>query len=379
MSRSTLAVTEDAKHLPFGQILLTLGKLTPQERDRILQLQTTHGQRFGEIACALGLISTTDVEDVLTHQLGYPYLQPRDSSAAPELVCANDPDSSEAEAIRAIRSHLERRWFAGENKSLAIASVGPGEGTSVFAANLAIAFSQTKRRTVLLHANLSRPRQQSLFGLGRTSLRLCRKRPRQLHCYLVRSANPAMKSPPITESEIISAVRIWLEQAVIGLNLCPFAKSVYIRNRVRLIVSDATTPEALADDLMTELSTLNAADPKQIDTTLLIHPHVLQDFTEYNDFLGVADAILDEMGLTAELQVASFHPDYQFAGTGADDITNYTNRSPFPILHLLRESSIEAAIATYPDTDEIYRNNMETLRRLGLEGWLKLGIPSGRE
>jgi protein-tyrosine kinase len=165
MSHSTLAVTEDAKHLPFGQILLTLGKLTPQERDRILQLQVKRGKRFGEIACSLGLISTTDVEEVLTHQLGYRYLQPYDTSVAPELVCANDPDSPEAEAIRAIRSHLEHRWFAGENKSLAIASVGPGEGTSIFAANLAIAFSQTKRRTVLLDANLCRPRQQSLFGL----------------------------------------------------------------------------------------------------------------------------------------------------------------------------------------------------------------------
>jgi hypothetical protein len=188
---------------------------------------------------------------------------------------------------------------------------------------------------------------------------------------------PAMKNPSITKSEIISSVRIWLEKAVIGLNLCPFAKSVYIRNRVRLIVSEAATPEVLAEDLMKELSALHAADPQQIDTTLLIHPHVLQDFADYNDFLGIADTLLDEMGLTGELQVASFHPDYQFAGTHADDITNYTNRSPFPILHLLRESSIEAAIATYPDTDEIFQSNMETLRRLGLEGWFKLGIPTG--
>ena len=183
----------------------------------------------------------------------------------------------------------------------------------------------------------------------------------------------------LSSDAVIDTVRAWLEKAVIGLNLCPFAKSVYIRNRVRFIVSDATTPDALVEDLTKELSTLHAADPKQIDTTLLIHPHVLQDFAEYNDFLGVADTLLDEMDLTGELQVASFHPHYQFAGTHADDITNYTNRSPFPILHLLRESSIDAAIATYPDTDEIYRSNMETLRRLGLEGWLKLGIPTGSE
>lgn len=178
--------------------------------------------------------------------------------------------------------------------------------------------------------------------------------------------------------EITEAVRIWLEKAVIGLNLCPFAKSVYIRDRIRFAVSEATTPQALVEDLMKELSALHATDPKQIDTTLLIHPHVLQDFTAYNDFLGIADAILDEMNLTGELQVASFHPDYQFAGTRADDISNYTNRSPFPILHLLRESSIEAAVEAYPDPDEIYRNNMETLRQLGLEGWQELGIPSGR-
>lgn len=165
MSQTTLSVTEESQHVPFGQILLTLGKLTPQERDRILQLQATRDQRFGEIACALGLISATDVEEVLTHQLGYRYLQQGGTSAAAELVCANNPNSPAAEAIRAVRSHLEHRWFAGKHKALAIASVGPGEGTSVFAANLAIAFSQTKRRTVLLDANLSRPRQKDLFGL----------------------------------------------------------------------------------------------------------------------------------------------------------------------------------------------------------------------
>jgi hypothetical protein len=189
-----------------------------------------------------------------------------------------------------------------------------------------------------------------------------------------------MTVPPAVSNEaVIDMVRAWLEKAVIGLNLCPFAKSVYIRNRVRLVVSEATTLDTLAEDLMKELSALHAADPKQVDTTLLIHPRVLQDFTDYNDFLGIADTILDEMDLTGELQVASFHPDYQFAGARADDITNYTNRSPFPILHLLRESSIEAAIAAYPDTDGIYQNNMETLRRLGLEGWNNLGIPSDRK
>lgn len=165
MSQSTLSVAEQHQRIPFGQILLTLGKLTPQERDRVLQIQSKRDQRFGEIACALGLISAADVEEVLIYQLGYRYLQPNGSAPAPELVCANDPDSPEAEAIRAVRSHLEHRWFAGKSKALAIASVGPGEGTSVFAANLAIAFSQTRRRTVLLDANLRHPHQHELFGL----------------------------------------------------------------------------------------------------------------------------------------------------------------------------------------------------------------------
>lgn len=165
MSQTTLSVTEESKHVPFGQILLALGKLTPPERDRILQLQTKRSQRFGEIACSLGLISATDVEEVLTHQLGYRYVHPGNSAVSPELVCANNPDSPGAEAVRAVRSHLEHRWFGDQSKALAIASVSPGEGTSVFAANLAVAFSQTKRRTVLLDANLSKPRQQELFGI----------------------------------------------------------------------------------------------------------------------------------------------------------------------------------------------------------------------
>lgn len=185
-----------------------------------------------------------------------------------------------------------------------------------------------------------------------------------------------MTPPSIAHNDIIAAVKSWLEKAVIGLNLCPFAKSVYVRERIRFVVSDATTTDELAHALMDELSLLHAADPRQIDTTLLIHPQVLQDFADYNDFLGVADAILEHMSLSGELQLASFHPDYQFADTDADDITNYTNRAPYPILHLLRESSIETAIADYPDPDSIYENNMETLRRLGLSGWQELGIIS---
>lgn len=180
-------------------------------------------------------------------------------------------------------------------------------------------------------------------------------------------------------SEIVAAVRTWLEKAVIGLNLCPFAKSVYVRERIRYIVSDANTPDELVHALTEELSTLHAADPQHIDTTLLIHPYVLRDFEEYNDFLGVADVVLEEMGLDGELQIASFHPHYQFVGTQPDDITNYTNRSPFPILHLLRETSIEAAVESYPDPGSIYLNNMETLRRLGPDGWRQLDISSDQD
>lgn len=185
-----------------------------------------------------------------------------------------------------------------------------------------------------------------------------------------------MSSSLSDHSDIIFAVTTWLEKAVIGLNLCPFAKSVYVRDQVRLVVSEATTTEELATALIDELSLLHAADAAQTDTTLLIHPRILRDFADYNDFLGVADMIVEQMGLTGELQIASFHPAYQFEGTTKDDITNYTNRAPYPILHLLRESSLETALARYPDPDSIYRNNMATLRKLGLSGWKALGIPT---
>jgi hypothetical protein len=176
------------------------------------------------------------------------------------------------------------------------------------------------------------------------------------------------------EDPVIQETRAWLEKAVIGLNLCPFAKPVHVAGRIRYAVSQAETPEALLVDLLAELRTLAAADPEEIETTLLIHPGVLTDFLDYNDFLGVADAALEELDLIGEIQIASFHPDYQFEGTAPDDIENYTNRSPHPILHLLRESSVEEAVASFPDTDRIYRANIETLQKLGLEGWRRLGL-----
>lgn len=156
---------------------------------------------------------------------------------------------------------------------------------------------------------------------------------------------------------------------MIGLNLCPFAKAVYVHDRIRYAVSEAESAEALLDDLEREMKLLAAASAREIDTTLLIHPRVLGVFLDYNDFLGVADNALARLGLEGVLQIASFHPAYQFAGTSPDDVTNCTNRSPFPMLHLLREESIERAISGAPEAEDIYQRNAETLRRLGVSGW----------
>ena len=176
----------------------------------------------------------------------------------------------------------------------------------------------------------------------------------------------------IDHDTIINDTRNWLTRAVIGLNLCPFAKAVHVKNQIRYKVSDAITPEALLADLISELTLLRDASPEDIDTTLLVHPGVLTDFLDYNDFLDVVDAAVEDLELDGIIQVASFHPDYQFGGTQPDDIENYSNRSPYPTLHLIRESSIEQAVAAFPDAANIYETNMDTLRRLGHEGWQKL-------
>ncbi len=173
----------------------------------------------------------------------------------------------------------------------------------------------------------------------------------------------------------MDATKQWLERAVIGLNLCPFAKAVHVKGQIRYVVSDASTPEALADDLVRELEFLAEANAEQIDTTLLIHPRVLQDFLDFNDFLDVADGVVEELELDGILQVASFHPQFQFENTEPDDITNYTNRSPYPTLHLLREDSIERAVAAFPDELEIAETNIATLEKLGHAGWNALKIP----
>ena len=176
----------------------------------------------------------------------------------------------------------------------------------------------------------------------------------------------------LSASDPIAATRLWLERAVIGLNLCPFAKAVYVKQQVRFVLSDASTPEALLEQLAEELLLLRDTPADEIDTTLIVHPDVLQDFLDYNDFLDNADAAVGALDLEGVLQVASFHPAYQFAGTAFEDISNYTNRSPFPTLHLLREDSVSRAVEAFPDADQIVDRNLETLDRLGLQGWNKL-------
>lgn len=166
----------------------------------------------------------------------------------------------------------------------------------------------------------------------------------------------------------------WLEKAVIGLNLCPFAKGVHVKDQIHYVVSDAQDAVAVAHDLHRELEALAEANPDKRDTTLLILPYALHDFLDFNDFLEIADDMIEELDLGGILQVASFHPLFQFEGTTVDDVTNCTNRSPYPILHLLREESIDKAVEAFPEADAIYEKNMETLDALGLEGWLDLGV-----
>ncbi|MBI3369923.1 MAG: DUF1415 domain-containing protein [Burkholderiales bacterium] len=168
---------------------------------------------------------------------------------------------------------------------------------------------------------------------------------------------------------VVAHTRAWVERAVIGLNLCPFAKAVEVKALMRYAVSAATDAAALRADLLAELQTLAASDPAQLETTLLIHPHVLGDFADFNDFLDIADALLVDLDLDGVIQIASFHPRYRFAGTEADDVGNATNRSPYPTLHLLREDSIARAVAAFPEAEAIYDTNVATLNALGAAGW----------
>ena len=164
----------------------------------------------------------------------------------------------------------------------------------------------------------------------------------------------------------------WVEKAVIGLNLCPFAKAVQIKGQVRYAVSDAVDEEGVLADLEDELALISEADPEAIDTTLLILPEALHDFYAFNDFGELSDRLLKRMRLVGALQVATFHPAFQFADTDPDDIGNYTNRSPYPTLHILREASIDRAVEAFPEAETIYEKNIETLENLGIDGWRKL-------
>jgi len=179
----------------------------------------------------------------------------------------------------------------------------------------------------------------------------------------------------INTHQVVADTVAWLERAVIGLNLCPFAKGVHVKGQVHYFVSGATTPQALLQDLIEELKSLVALDASVRDTTLLIAPECLQDFLDFNDFLSDADQALVDLELDGVLQIASLHPQYQFAGTLEDDITNYTNRSPYPTLHLLREDSIDRAVAAFPNAEAIFETNMQTMEQLGQSGWdaLKVG------
>lgn len=177
---------------------------------------------------------------------------------------------------------------------------------------------------------------------------------------------------------VTEETRQWLEKAVIGLNLCPFAKSVHVKGQVHFAVSQARYAEDLLNELRAELEQLVAQTASVRDTTLLIAPYALLDFLDFNDFLADAESVLDELDLVGQIQIASFHPDFQFAGTLVDDITNCTNRSPYPTLHLIREASIDRAVKAFPNAESIYEVNMETLERLGSEGWAALDVGRGK-
>lgn len=184
---------------------------------------------------------------------------------------------------------------------------------------------------------------------------------------------PSCIEPSAAQRDTIA----WLERAVIGLNLCPFAKAVHVKGQIRYTVFAGRDPQALLEMLIAELKYLQAADPVSLDTTLLIATACLHDFLDFNDFLALADRAVQQLDLEGEIQIASLHPKYQFADAAPDAITNYTNRSPYPTLHLLREASIDRAVAAFPDPEAIFEANMRCMEKLGLSGWNDLGLKAG--
>ncbi len=178
----------------------------------------------------------------------------------------------------------------------------------------------------------------------------------------------------LTDENIISQTRQWLEKAVIGLNLCPFAKAVYVKNQIRITVSHAKHLDDFLEDIDAEFEYLKTVPREETETSLLIHPTLFADFLVFNDVLDIVDGIIEEHGLEGEWQIAPFHPQFQFEGTENDDIGNYTNRSPFPTLHFIREAGIEEAMKNFPDAATIFERNIAKLEEMGIEGWEALGL-----
>ncbi|MBV2217018.1 MAG: DUF1415 domain-containing protein [Diaphorobacter sp.] len=185
---------------------------------------------------------------------------------------------------------------------------------------------------------------------------------------------PRQDAAACDDNVVVADMVRWLERAVIGLNLCPFAKSVHVKDQIHYVVSHATDARELLQDLAAELEALAEASPEKRDTTLLIAPLAMPDFLDFNDFLELADELVESMDLAGILQVASFHPHFQFEGTLADDVSNCTNRAPYPTLHLLREESIDRAVEVFPEAQEIFERNIELLERLGAAGWADLDV-----
>lgn len=169
-------------------------------------------------------------------------------------------------------------------------------------------------------------------------------------------------------SDPLAETRRWIERIVIGLNLCPFARRPFDGDRIRYVLSDATDLDSLRKVLENELKSLAAAPREEVETTLIVHPGVLQDFLDYNDFVVEANDRLAEWGYEGVIQIASFHPQYRFAGASDDDPANATNRSPYPMLHLLREDSVTEAAESGYVLDGIPARNVLLLRKLGRAG-----------
>ncbi len=184
-----------------------------------------------------------------------------------------------------------------------------------------------------------------------------------------------MNASTQTDEAVLARSHMWLERAVIGLNLCPFAKSVHVKGQIRWVLSRATEPQDVLGVLAVELQHLAEVDAQQTDTTLIVLPDALADFLDFNDFLDLADALLEDLDLDGVLQIANFHPEFQFAGTSADDPSNNTNRSPWPTLHLIREASIDRAVEVFPDAELIYERNIALMNELGAQGWARLFEP----